>query len=61
MERPYCKEMLKQLSKHYEIVVFTAGMKDYADYILDELDSERKLISHRLYRHHTKTQSDCSL
>jgi CTD small phosphatase-like protein 2 len=31
------------------VVVFTAGLKDYADWILDELDPE-KYISWRLYR-----------
>jgi TFIIF-interacting CTD phosphatase-like protein len=37
----------------YEIVIFTAGTKEYADEILNCLDPEGKLIMHRLYRHHT--------
>lgn len=37
------------MSKHWEIVVFTAGLKDYADKILNELDTNH-YISRRLYR-----------
>jgi len=40
------------MSKYFELVVFTAGMEDYAELVLDELDKER-YISHRLYRQHT--------
>ena len=29
--RPYVEDCLKKLSELYEIVVFTAGVKDYAD------------------------------
>lgn len=35
MIRPGCSKFLKDLSKLYEIVVFTAAMPDYADWILD--------------------------
>ena len=48
--RPYVREMLGRLSKHYEIVVFTASYACYADKILDYLDPERSAISHRIYR-----------
>lgn len=37
------------MSKNWEIVVFTAGLKEYADWILNELDPDR-YISKRLYR-----------
>ena len=40
------------MSKYYEIVIFTAGLQEYADFILNKLDPENKLISHRLYRQH---------
>lgn len=33
--RPYLKEVIEKLSTMYEIVVFTAGLQDYADKILD--------------------------
>jgi CTD small phosphatase-like protein 2 len=42
---------LISLSQYYEIVVFTAAEQDYADAILDILDTEN-LINKRLYRQH---------
>jgi CTD small phosphatase-like protein 2 len=48
--RPYALELLKELSKLYEIVIFTAVEKCYADAILDLLDPEKKYISYRIYR-----------
>lgn len=39
------------MSEHYELVVFTAAMQDYADWVLNDIDSD-KYISHRLYRQH---------
>ena len=35
----------------WEIVVFTAATQDYADWMLDLVDTERR-IQHRLYRQH---------
>ena len=51
--RPYCFQFLEEMSKIFETVIFTAALKDYADSILDLLDPDKKLINHRLYRHHT--------
>jgi len=42
---------LQETSKHYEIVVFTAAMQEYADWVLDNID-KNKNIKYRLYRHH---------
>jgi CTD small phosphatase-like protein 2 len=42
---------LKRLEKNYELVIFTAAMQDYADWVLNILD-EDKTIKHRLYRQH---------
>jgi CTD small phosphatase-like protein 2 len=33
--RPYVMSFLKEMAKHYEVVVFTAAMQDYADWILN--------------------------
>lgn len=49
MPRPYCLRFLEEMQKHYELVVFTAGLKDYADWILNDLDKQRH-IRFRLYR-----------
>lgn len=52
--RPFCMDFLKELSQYYEVVIFTAGMEEYADWVLNQLDTdETKLITHRLYRQHT--------
>lgn len=37
------------MNKYYEIVIFTAAVKDYADQILDTID-KKSYITHRLYR-----------
>jgi len=50
--RPGARKFLKDMSKCYEVVIFTAAMQDYADWVLDALDTDR-LISYRLYRQHT--------
>ena len=37
------------MEPYYELVIFTAGLKEYADWILNDFD-KHKLIRHRLYR-----------
>ena len=54
-------KFLEQLSDYFEIVVFTAAMPDYADWILDNLDRDRKTIAHRLYRQHTTPLDDYAI
>ena len=49
--RPHAKEILVRLSKHFDIIIFTASSQAYADPILDHIDPE-KVIQHRLYREH---------
>ena len=51
--RPGTEKFLEEMSNYYEVVIFTASVKDYADTILDQLDPEHKFISYRLYREHT--------
>ncbi|GMH19440.1 hypothetical protein Nepgr_021281 [Nepenthes gracilis] len=49
LKRPGVDEFLEFLSERFEIVVFTAGLKEYASLVLDALD-RNGVISHRLYR-----------
>jgi len=39
--RPNCRNFLDEMSKLFEVVVFTAGTKDYADDVLNKLDSKK--------------------
>lgn len=53
--RPHVISFLTKLAKHYELVIFTAGMKDYADWALSQIGDgsvAKKCITHRLYRQH---------
>jgi len=51
--RPKAVEFLREVSKTYEVVVFTMATKEYADAIIDLIDPDSSLITHRLYRQHT--------
>lgn len=42
--------MLKILSRHYEIILFTASYQYYADKVLEIVDPDHSIFSHRLYR-----------
>ena len=48
--RPYTVKMLEAINKHYEVAVFTASHKWYADSILDYIDPKGVLFQHRFYR-----------
>ena len=50
--RPGAEEFIKELSKFYEIIIFTASQQSYADLVLKGIDNENK-ISAKLYRQHT--------
>lgn len=49
--RPYVNEFLKELSKYFEIVIFTASMRKYAEPLLANLDTNN-YCSFKLYREH---------
>jgi Dullard-like phosphatase family protein len=51
--RPYTDYFLSEMSKYFEIVIFTAAAEDYADIVLNELD-KNKIIKFKLYRKHTE-------
>ncbi len=48
------------MAKHYEIVIFTAAVKQYADSILDAIDGKKR-IAYRLYREHTRLEDFVSI
>ena len=39
------------MAQYYEVVIFTAGTEEYADWALGFMDNQ-KFITHRLYRQH---------
>ena len=47
--RPGVEEFIKNISKYYELVVFTASLSKYASPLLDILDKDKK-IQYKLYR-----------
>ena len=55
--RPGVTKFLQELSPLYDIVLFTASVKRYADWIVDHIDPSR-FIRHRLYRRHTLFQDE---
>ncbi|CAD8077351.1 unnamed protein product [Paramecium sonneborni] len=48
--RPNAVEILKKLSQHFELIVFTASNKIYAKSVIDYLDPKNDIFAHRLYR-----------
>ncbi|KAL1896428.1 Nuclear envelope morphology protein 1 [Ceratocystis pirilliformis] len=51
-KRPHCDDFLRRISKWYKLVVFTASVQEYADPVIDWLESERKYFAARFYRQH---------
>lgn len=48
--RPFTNEFLQFASERFNLIIFTAGVKDYADPIIDYLDPNDIFFSLRLYR-----------
>lgn len=58
--RPNAYNILKKLSSHCEVIIFTAAQKEYADWILDKLDQDNA-ISHRFYRENCLMTHNCHI
>jgi Dullard-like phosphatase family protein len=48
--RPYVRAFLREMRKHFNLVIYTASKKAYADIVLQFLDPENQLFCLRLYR-----------
>ena len=56
--RPHADDFLKELSKHFEIVLFTAAEEDYTGIVLNELN-RNNYITHILCRKYTEFRNGC--
>ena len=50
--RPYLRECLAQCASKYQVGIFTASHREYADAVIDLIDPDKKLVQFRLYREH---------
>jgi CTD small phosphatase-like protein 2 len=48
--RPHLQEFLERVAELFEVVVFTASQKVYAEQLLNIIDPQRRLVRHRIYR-----------
>jgi len=49
-KRPHLDIFLEAVAAKFEVVVFTASQRIYAERLLDILDPQKRLVHHRLYR-----------
>lgn len=48
--RPYTKEFLKEISKKFQLIAFTASTQEYADAVINLIDPNNEFFEYRLYR-----------
>ena len=56
--RPNVRVFLKELSRLFEVIIFTASNSCYANVVIDYLDPDNEFITQRLYREHCIMTSD---
>uniref|UniRef100_A0ACD5U7D4 Uncharacterized protein n=1 Tax=Avena sativa TaxID=4498 RepID=A0ACD5U7D4_AVESA len=57
-KRPGVDDFLRAAAEAFEVVIFTAGLEQYASLVLDRLDPASALIAHRLYRSACRDDGD---
>ena len=56
-----CIDLMGQVCEWFEVVIFTASVRQYADCVIDRLDRARK-VCRRLFREvRSKWVSECGL
>lgn len=48
--RPFLTQFLERVCRKFEVIVFTASQKVYANELLDRIDPDGKYIRHRMFR-----------
>ena len=48
--RPGLIDFLRNLKEFYELIIFTSGLKKYADEVINYIEKDEKYFSYRLYR-----------
>lgn len=48
--RPFLKDFVKRMGKLFDLAVYTASARDYADAVMDTIDPKRTAFCARLYR-----------
>ncbi len=56
-KRPYVNEFLYQMSKYYNIIIYSSNIKEYSNPLIDKLDEEN-VIYKRIYKDKTIELSD---
>lgn len=51
-KRPFCDEFLGLVTEWYDVYVFTASAREYADPVINWLERDRKYFKKRFYREH---------
>ena len=53
--RPFLKQFLLALKPQFELIIFTASLKEYADFVLDSIEQKIgvNIFDRRLHRDHT--------